>query len=282
MAEIKTWLVRGDCHGTFYWMHTRLREYERETTAIIILGDAGLNYYLNKIDERLKKEIDRLGYYLYIIRGNHEARPQDISGMELWYDDNVGGNVYWELKYPHIRYFQDYGVYWINGYKCAIVGGAYSVDKWWRLARVGITDESDLRYKDITKSGWFYNEQLSNQEMIDAENCFKENGPYYDFLLCHTCPKKFQPIDLFLETIDQSKVDNSMEVWLDKIYRQFMFGVTLFGHYHADRIEAPYVEQYYNHIEELSIIWDRWVKYSKTGKLDWWLSKSYNYYKYGE
>ena len=48
---IKNWLVRGDCHGNFLWMNDlNPNKYIPEETGIIILGDAGINFYLNKTD----------------------------------------------------------------------------------------------------------------------------------------------------------------------------------------------------------------------------------------
>ena len=275
MDMIETWLISGDKHGNFSTMFNSIEQnYLPEKTAIIILGDAGINFWLNKNDKKLKEEIENKKYYLYLIKGNHECRPQHLENIEYIFDNNVDGWVMYEPEYPHIRYFLDYGVYIINNYKCAVVGGAYSVDKWWRLERAGLTEETN----NPKKTGWFADECLTDKEMADAERIFEEDGPYFDFLFCHTCPITFQPTDLFLGAVDQSKVDKSMEVWLDKIYKKFTFGVTLFGHYHADRIEAPFVEQYFNDIENLDIIKERWDKYAKTGKLDWYLVKSPNFY----
>ena len=270
---ITTWLCRGDTHGNFHWMSQQLSNYEPEKTAIIILGDSGINFYLNKTDARQKKEIEQKGYYLYLVRGNHECRPQHLPEMHRMHDENVNGPVYYEPDYPHIRYFKDYGIYDINGYRCLVIGGAYSVDKWWRLARAGITDPGMNIPK---KTGWFADECLSEIEMADCEKMIDNSQDYvFDFVLTHTCPKKFQPTDLFLGAIDQSKVDDSMEVWMDKIYSKIVINFAwIFGHYHRDRIERPHIEQYFNDIEELDNIANRWIDYDKTGQLDWWLNKS--------
>ena len=81
---IKNWLVRGDCHGQFTWMDNGcLDKYEPEETAIIVLGDCGFDFYLNKTDTRKKREIDAKGYYIYWLRGNHEARPSDIPDYDI-------------------------------------------------------------------------------------------------------------------------------------------------------------------------------------------------------
>ena len=275
--SIKTFLVRGDTHGNFTWMFNGcLKDYNPEETAIIILGDAGFNFYLNKTDEQKKKEIDAQGFTFYCVRGNHEARPQDIPNMICIYDDNVNGMVYIENAYPHIRYFLDYGIYIINDYICAVIGGAYSVDKYWRLHRAGIKDELDPNWFNPKKTGWFYNEQLTEQEMAAATRLFANQ--HFDFVFSHTCPASWEPVDLFLSSVDQTSVDQTMELWLDKLKDKISFEVWCFGHFHADRLERPKVEQYFNDIEDLDVIKSRWTIYEQTGELNWWLAKSPNFY----
>jgi len=270
--SFKNWLVRGDCHGQFNWMtNGSLNDYIPSETAIIILGDAGFNFYLNKTEARHNKEINDRGYTFYVVRGNHEARPQDVENMDMIYDENVNGVIYFNPKIPNIRYFMDYGDYHINNYKIFIIGGAYSVDKWYRLSRLNMTPETNIP----SKSGWFNNEQLSPEEMRNAEfEMFRLNDDF-DFILSHTCPYSLRPTDMFLSGIDQSTVDNSMELWMDKIYRKNC-GKTiwLWGHYHRDSIEAPRCEMFYEDLSSLKEIKERWNKYDETGELDWWLVKS--------
>ena len=276
MSNITTWLIRGDTHGGTNWIDNQLKDYPRKETAIIILGDAGFNFYLNKNDIRTKREIDSKSYYIYCVRGNHEARPQNLDSMIEEWDDNVGGYIYYEVQFPHIRYFKDYGIYTINGYRCLIIGGAYSVDKWYRLGRFNMTEATNI----AKKSGWFNDECLSQIEMANCDSMIeKSHNNIFDFVFTHTCPKKYQPTDLFLGFIDQSKVDTSMELWMDKLSEKIVVNIAwLYGHYHKDRIERPHVEQYFNDIENLEIIAERWKKYDETNELDWWLEKSPNFY----
>ena len=267
MNKIKTFLIRGDTHGIFTWIDTMvLDRYIPKETAIIILGDAGFNFWLDKKDTRLKREVSAKGFTFYCVRGNHEARPQDIDNMESMYDENVHGIVYLEKEFPLIRYFLDYGGYTINGYKCAVIGGAYSVDKYYRLMRLGIMDKLDPRYYDPKITHWFHNELLTSEEMNDAMAIL--GNKHYDFVFTHTCPISWTPTDLFLNAIDQSLVDKTMENWLEEFKNSITFHTYCFGHFHADRLERPYVEQYYNDVEELTNIWDRWERYKKTGELD--------------
>ena len=276
---IKNWLIHGDCHSDFTWMTNGcLNKYEPEETGIIILGDAGFDFWLNKNDDRKKKEVNARGYHIYWLRGNHEARPQDIKSYEKIFDKNVNGIVYYNPIYPYLHAFLDYGFYRIDGYNCYIIGGAYSVDKYYRLKSARLTEETN----DPKKSGWFNNEQLTREEMDRATEQlynFKDIGQHIDFILSHTCPYSWEPRDMFLSSIDQSTVDNTMEKWMDSWKDDFHNYIWCFGHFHADRLERPHVEQYYRDTEELKVIYDRWKKYDATGELDWWLNKSPNFYE---
>ena len=98
---IKKFILTGDTHGM---VETRISNIvrnlatpecglDRSEVAVIILGDAGLNFYLNKTDEKKKKILANYGIQIYCVRGNHEERPENL-GFQLQYDENVGGEVY--------------------------------------------------------------------------------------------------------------------------------------------------------------------------------------------
>ena len=270
---IKNWLITGDTHGL---VNSRLKninteDYVPEETAIIILGDMGLNFYLNKTDAKNKKAANNTGFHIYAVRGNHEERPENL-GMERDWDMNVQGPVYFEPEFTNIRYFVDGSEYIINELSTLVIGGAYSVDKWYRLFRAGYSEE-EANLANPKKCGWFKDEQLTKEEMkaISA----KCKGKNYDLILTHTCPISWEPIDLFLGGVDQKAVDKSMELWLDELKNEINWKVWLFGHYHADRLERPRVEMFFNDIEDLNIIWERW---NSNKELNWWLIKSPNYY----
>ena len=276
---IKNWILTGDTHGGMATI-SRVGNINRnmncipEETGIIILGDAGLNFYLNNTDKKYKKLLNSQGYHIYCVRGNHEERPENL-GYELSYDPDVFGMVYHDPNFDNIKYFVDGGEYQIGKYSVLVIGGAYSIDKWYRLARAGYAPE-EAETANPKKCGWFKDEQLTKKEMsVIFDNV---NGKHFDFVLTHTCPYSWEPIDLFLNGIDQSKVDKSMEYFLEKIKDNIDWGVYCFGHYHADRVERPHVEQFYTDYEDINTIWQRWQNYDKTNELDWWLLKSPNFY----
>ena len=272
---IKNWLVTGDTHGQVMTrlMNIGTTDYSPEETALIILGDAGINFYLNKTDMKNKEAIQQTGFTIYCVRGNHEERPENLGYIENWYDDNVKGYVMYEPDYPNIKYFEDGNAYEICGKSVLVIGGAYSVDKWYRLNRAGVFDKKDPNYLNPRKTGWFPDEQLLNWEMTMIEQ--EHFGKHYDVILTHTCPISWEPTDLFLPGLDQSSVDKTMELWLDEVKQKVNWNVWLFGHYHGDQLVRPGVEMYYKDIESWETIMKRW---ESPDNLDWWLVKSPNYY----
>ena len=203
------------------------------------MGDVGLNYYLNKKDEYEKNRVDKTGYILYCLRGNHEERPS-LLNYPVVYDEDVCGDVYVQPEHPNIKYLLDGGgVYNFGGFSCLTVPSAYSVDKFYRL-------QNDWK--------WFPFEQLCKTEQTSLEAT--ASGRHYDFVLSHTCPIDWEPNDLFLGVIDQSTVDKSMEIWLNELKKKITWTYWLFGHYHADRLERKNVLQMFEEAYSLSEMLD--------------------------
>lgn len=248
------WFITGDCHGQTFRL-TNFAKGKKQDTAIIILGDAGFNTNHKKMNKRAKHILEKSNIFYYLVRGNHEERPENLPNIETIYDEEVQNEVYIEPNYPHIRYFKDGFTYIINGYSTLVLGGAYSVDKKIQIAR----------------GGWFESEQLTEKEKAFIYTKIKRQD--FDFILSHTCPISFEPVDLFLP-IPQNGIDKSMEIWLDKVKDNCNWKVWCFGHYHADRLERPRVEMFFQDTTELEEVWKRW----ETSKIDWWLDKSPNYY----
>lgn len=233
MARI---LVIGDLHGDFkpvrelYDRNQELFDDSKEKTILICLGDFGANYFFDYRDDNYKAKLGKYPFEYFVIRGNHEQRPSfcadrnpDSWHIEKYFD----GSVYVENKYPHIKYADDVAaIYNIEGYKTLILPGAYSVDKFRRLA---------------FGWSWFEEEQLSSSEMWDAEELVLLNGCHFDLILSHTCPQIYEPTDLFLSVVDQSTIDKSMELFFNKIEKITDYRVWCWGHYHADR-EYPQLE----------------------------------------
>ena len=236
--------ITGDTHGNFERIEYFCNEVETsKKDLMIILGDAGINYYGGKRDRRLKEYLQQLPITLFCIRGNHEMRPEDISDMEekevFLRNMPISGNVLYESNYPNILYAKDGGDYMLNvngGARRALtIGGAYSVDKQHRL---------------LNGWRWFENEQLNEKERAAIEDKLAA-WSHYDIVLTHTVPIQWEPVECFLPFIDQSAVDKTTENWLSHIEEQITYEKWFAGHYHVDKVVDEKVRLMFNDTIEL-------------------------------
>ena len=109
-----------------------MRFQPTKNDTIIILGDVGANYFGNERDAQFKAEFAKLEPTIFCIHGNHEIRPWNISTYKTkeWH----GGIVWYEEEYPNILFAKDGEIYDIEGTKHLVIGGAYSVDKFYRVS----------------------------------------------------------------------------------------------------------------------------------------------------
>ena len=82
---------------------------------MIILGDAGINYWLDLSDKELKGQLSGMNITFFCVHGNHEARPWEAEDYEekIWNE----GIVYVEEQYPNILFAKDGEIYNFNGKK---------------------------------------------------------------------------------------------------------------------------------------------------------------------
>lgn len=165
--------ITGDTHGD---MNRIVRFCERMETSqediMIILGDVGLNYYGDSRDRRNKEKVANLPITLFCIHGNHERRPTTIVEYKL--QEWNGGKVWVEEAYPNILFAKDGEIYDIAGMKTIVIGGAYSVDKFYRLSK-GYNWFEDEQPSDEIKA---YVEQLAKIAHMSSSyfmSCFKQN-----------------------------------------------------------------------------------------------------------
>ena len=212
--------ITGDIHGEVHRVLEMIDKYEiTPNDIIVILGDVGMNYYGNKKGDRnRKKRMSNLGIPILCIHGNHEMRPESLITYreDQWH----GGSVYVEEEFPNLFFAKDGEVYDLEGTKAIAIGGAYSVDKWYRLQR-------DLH--------WFPDEQPSDEIKARVEKKLNELSWQIDAVFTHTCPYKYIPREAFMSCVDQSTVDNSTEIWLDSIEGKLNYNAWYCGHWHIDK-----------------------------------------------
>lgn len=99
------WFFEGDTHGDY--RNFPKKDILGEDAALIILGDAGINYFINYRDKELKIKLNKLGYLMYVVQGNHELHPSNIESYNRVWDENVNGYVWVEELYPNLRFLID-------------------------------------------------------------------------------------------------------------------------------------------------------------------------------
>ena len=211
--------ITGDTHGDF----TRIERFcERfhptRDDVMIILGDAGFNYYGGKRDQRVKQRMAEMPITIFSIHGNHEMRPGKIPSYHLqqWH----GGMVFVEDAYPSLLFAVDGEVFDMGGLQTIAIGGAYSVDKYYRL---------------MNGWNWWPDEQPTQEMKKGIEKCLDYQHWKVDAVLSHTVPLKYEPVEVFLPQIDQSQVDKSTETWLDSIEDRLTYRHWYAGHYHKEK-----------------------------------------------
>lgn len=246
--------ITGDKHGHFESIEAFCASnHTTKDDVLIVLGDLGVNYYGGRRDRGRKKLLNSLPITIFAIRGNHERRPERDWSIRTMATGSVIGTFVVEPEFDSILYAQDghtYGLNTADGWKKAfVIGGAYSVDKYYRLGCYAAGNTNML---------WFEDEQLSKEEREEVKTnlirhlAIQKTGahtaPHY--ILSHTCPFSQEPVDMFLPSVDQSTVDTSTEEFLDEIkqilkekevdYRWFC------GHWHTDRVAADHLRFVFN------------------------------------
>jgi len=219
--------ITGDIHRDF----DRVSEFcdmvgtSQDEDIMIVLGDAMINYYLNRDDEVLKQEISEYPITFFFIHGNHEQRPYMIDSYEEieWHR----GLAYAEQDYPSLIFAKDGEIYDFDGKKAIAIGGAYSIDK-------------------FSRDQWFETEQPNDIIMAFVEQQLAKVNWQINYVFSHTVPDKFRPAEVFLPNVNQERIDTSTEEWLDSIEDKLDYDRWFAGHYHCDtridRLTIMYME----------------------------------------
>ncbi len=211
--------ITGDTHGEFDRLFRFCSRFQTSTDdTMIILGDVGFNFFGGRRDRYSKQMVSELPITVFSIHGNHEMRPSTISSYHIreW----RGGQVYVEDEFPNLLFAIDGEVYNLDGIQTIVIGGAYSIDKNYRLAHGW---------------GWWPDEQPSEEVKQKVENVLAARGWAVDAVLSHTAPLKYEPVEVMLSYTDQTRVDKSTEIWLDGIEDRLVYSHWYAGHYHTEK-----------------------------------------------
>lgn len=191
-------LFSGDTHGEIGTIKSILREAKKnECDRVFVLGDFGYwehtaegVYYLDRVDHYAKL----YGIPVYFLDGNH-----DKTSLLLENYDVLDGE-----EFIHVRDYVKYsprGHRWTwDGLRFASFGGAYSVDKDWRLHmekkraeqiahQNSYRTSSQQKSIDTSETLWFPEEEMTD---IDMDQFLKDDSPV-DIILAHDMPRGANP-----------------------------------------------------------------------------------------
>ena len=212
--------ITGDTHRDFTRISLFTKKYQTtKEDYLIILGDVGINYFLDERDKKIKEELKDLPITLLSVHGNHEERPENTNGYKI--KEMFGGKVFIEEEYPNLIFLKDGEVYNIDGQKTLVIGGAYSI-------RHDVEKFLALGYL------YFDSEQPSDETKQKVLNVIKENKDI-DIVLSHTCPYKYQPVEAFYQNVLQDSVDKTTEEFLDKVEESINYKKWYCGHFHINK-----------------------------------------------
>lgn len=231
--------VTGDVHGDFSGViEWGKRNGLTSEDTVILLGDAGLNFIMGWKDYKLRKKVGKTPWKWFVVRGNHDKDPCDSFRYPTWNGYNGRFDfptAHWathfdnlvlvEDKHPDIMYAMDGFIYTIEGQECLVIGGGYSVDKFYRLEN-GWT--------------WIVNELLDEEEMEEIYQTYLNN--HVDVILSHVAPVSYESDIRHLWMEDGgikggwTMIDKSMEIFMNKLLWDDTNDIKrwYFGHNHAN------------------------------------------------
>lgn len=216
--------VTGDRHGELRSMTAEALPGEEKWGAddvLLIAGDFGFVFDGEDAGTGEKARLDYLGnkpYTIAFIDGNHENFDELIKYPEA---ERFGGPV--RLLRPNIYWLRRGYVYTIQGKTFFTMGGAYSVDKPYRMAVL----------RSERRKCWWYQELPTDEEYRRAGQSLKDADYRVDYILTHTAPASIIP-----RVIHKYPDPHDAELtgFLDWVYHEVQFTRWYFGHLHEDYV----------------------------------------------
>ena len=211
--------LTGDTHGEFERIVEFCEHFHTvKSDVMIILGDAGINFSGEFFDRPKKELLQSLPITIFAIHGNHEIRPAFLPGYveKTW----KGGVVYYQENYPTVLIGKDGEIFQLNGKRVIVIGGAYSVDKMYRVSH---------------GYGWWPDEQPSEEIKAYVESQLEQINWKIDIVLSHTVPLKYEPREVFIPGARYKNVDKATEIWLDSIEERLQYEKWYAGHFHIEK-----------------------------------------------
>jgi predicted phosphodiesterase len=171
-----------------------------------------------KFLHKVSKHLVRNDLVMYWIDGNHDNHPK------LWADYEPEGPEGLVKVRPHLYYVPRGTVFDLGDVRCLGLGGAFSIDKEWRLY-----EESLLATEGLC---WWPTEMITNDEVLTAIANGAARGPI-QIMFTHDCPTG---VDVpGIHSVDKWKWPETWENRdrLREVFDALRPRLVVHGHYHV-------------------------------------------------
>ena len=201
--------ITGDTHGAYYDLINRITPYDlKNTDSVIVLGDFGFLWDPN--DTKDLEMIKTLPYTVTFLDGNHENYDMlETFPVEIW----NGGKIH--RISDNIIHLMRGQFFNIEGKNFFTMGGAYSVDKMYRIEHYS----------------WWKDELPCNEEYNNATKNLELQNFKFDYILSHTVP-----LSVYY-TMHTQPDHHEMELsgYFQWIYEKAAFKHWYAGHHHINK-----------------------------------------------
>ena len=207
--------ITGDTHGELKYFSPDRMPFGSDEK-VIVTGDFG---FVFAQDQEEQRELDILGsrpYEILFIPGNHENYPAlaEFPLVERYGAPvrKIRENIYMLLRGE---------IYTIEGKTFFAFGGAYSIDKDWRM-----------QYEKVYGVPiWFQEELPSSEEYRRGIANLQACGMKVDYVLTHTAPRCVIP-QIIQKAPDLH--EDELNGFLNWLYHDGTFKAWYCGHFHMD------------------------------------------------
>ena len=200
---------------------------------MIVAGDFGVlwNHRPDEREHNLLGLYNNMPWITLFIDGNHENfyRIYDLPQVKMF--NGVVGKV--TNKIYHLRRGE---IYDIDGKSILTFGGAYSIDRNYRMLNVSYWEE----------------EIPSEKERLYCLDNLEKHNNEVDIIVTHTCPNHAKNIIIKRGHNLISKFEDSTVDFLDKIHNVVKFKKWYFGHFHCDIVIDNKMRCLYHDIDEIN------------------------------
>jgi Icc-related predicted phosphoesterase len=208
-------ILTADMHGRWDVIFDKIKYFDIKDSLFVIAGDIGVGFLEDKKQNRqlslANDFFKKRNIVCLCIRGNHDNKR--------WFDGSV--------DYSNFKLLPDYSIIEVNGESWQFVGGAISVDRFYRLEGVS-----------------YWNDEVFVLDRDKAVKC--------DVLITHSAPPWIGPThkSAFVTSFYQKDPTLEDELILERKLHQELMDICqpkkhFCGHFHCSELSSRYIQNGY-------------------------------------